>query len=227
MGGNIYPSYGLSGTTKSRGISGSTKSGKNALDVNILGQVGENGGIITLQKNITTSGTPLKLSPHIVATTIAFNEVGATGDTITDSGNGFLNAGFAVGDYIYVSGSTSNDGTYQIKTVVAGTITVADTDDLVSEIAGDTVTIVKVASATATTEYGTPISLGVKVTVKAKSSNSGTITVGYSSATALNTNTSHLKLESNESIELFVSNLNKIWLDATSSGDGVEVIYEA
>lgn len=36
-GGNLYPSYGLSGATKTRGISGTTKGGKNCLDVNVLG----------------------------------------------------------------------------------------------------------------------------------------------------------------------------------------------
>jgi len=34
---NLYPSYGLSGATKSRGISGTTKNSKNALDVNVVG----------------------------------------------------------------------------------------------------------------------------------------------------------------------------------------------
>lgn len=40
----IYPSYGLSGTTKYNGISGTTIRGKNALDVNIAGN--SNGGTL-------------------------------------------------------------------------------------------------------------------------------------------------------------------------------------
>lgn len=38
MSGNIYPSFGLSGATKTRGISGTSKNGKNALDVNIVAE---------------------------------------------------------------------------------------------------------------------------------------------------------------------------------------------
>jgi hypothetical protein len=186
------------------------------------------GSIKTFQKNVTTAGVPLKLSQHIVATTIAFNEVGATGDTITDSGNGLVNAGFVANDYIQVSGSTSNDGTYQIKTVVAGTITVADADDLVSEIAGDTVTIIKITSRVDTTEVGIPVPDGVGVVVKAKSSNANSITLGGSSAQAISSGTSHIKLEANESTSpgLLVDNLSKIWIDAVSGGDGVEIMLE-
>lgn len=36
----IYPSYGLSGTTKNNGISGTTKDSKNGLDVFVLGNGG-------------------------------------------------------------------------------------------------------------------------------------------------------------------------------------------
>jgi len=85
----------------------------------------------------------LKWTNHnITAITIAFNDNGASADTITDSGAGFVTAGFVAGDKITVSGSTSNDGDYTIDTVVAGTITLIATDSLTTEIAGDTVTIV-------------------------------------------------------------------------------------
>lgn len=136
MSGNLYPSYGLSGATKTRGISGTTKGGKNCLDVNVLSNVGSTGGFITLQKVVTTAGTPVQLSSDAA------------------------------------------------------------------------------------------VSLGVKVTIKAKSANTKAIYIGYSSATALHTNTSYFKLESNENIELSVSNLNLIWLDSEVNGEGVEVIYE-
>lgn len=36
MSGQIYPSFGLSGGTKTRGISGTTKSGKNCLDMHVV-----------------------------------------------------------------------------------------------------------------------------------------------------------------------------------------------
>jgi len=69
------------------------------------------------------------------AATIAF--VFAT-KKITDSGNGL--AGFATGDTIIVSGSTSNDGTYTVATGGnAGEIVTSEA--LVEEVAGDTVTI--------------------------------------------------------------------------------------
>ena len=72
-------------------------------------------------------------------TTIAYND--ANPDTITDSGNGFVNAGFVAGDVISVTGSTSNDGGYTISTVVAGTITLVTGDALTTEAAGDTTSI--------------------------------------------------------------------------------------
>lgn len=74
-------------------------------------------------------------------TTIAFVDGGGGNDSITDSGDGFLTAGFVVGNSITVSGSTSNNGTYVILAVTAGTIEIA-TASLTDESAGDTVTIV-------------------------------------------------------------------------------------
>jgi hypothetical protein len=77
----------------------------------------------------------------IVAATIAFIEGGAAKDTITDSDGAFITSDFYAGQIITVSGSTSNDGTYEIYSVVAGTITLIATDDLVAELAGATVII--------------------------------------------------------------------------------------
>lgn len=72
------------------------------------------------------------------ASTIAF--VAAT-KTITDSGNGFVTAGFKNGMQIKVSGTISNNGTYTIASVSAGTITLISTDTLVNESAGSSFTI--------------------------------------------------------------------------------------
>ena len=80
-----------------------------------------------------------KLFTTITASTIAF--VDSNPDTITDSGNGFLTAGFKPDDTISVSGSTSNDGNYTIATVTAGTITLVASDSLTGESAGASVTI--------------------------------------------------------------------------------------
>lgn len=82
----------------------------------------------------------LYFTPIITAITIAFNET-ATPDTITDTGTGFVTAGFKAGDLITVSGSTSNDGNYTIVTVAAGTLTLGNGVLALDEIAGDNVTI--------------------------------------------------------------------------------------
>jgi hypothetical protein len=81
------------------------------------------------------------ITPTATDTQITFAFVDSDPDTITDSGSGFLTAGFEAGMQISVSGSTSNDGVYTIASAVAGTITLVATDELTAEIAGDTVTI--------------------------------------------------------------------------------------
>jgi len=77
----------------------------------------------------------LRIGGYMEATTIAFVDSGP--DTITDSGDGFLLAGFIAADYITISGSTSNDGTYLIASVAAGTITLDAGEALTGELAGD------------------------------------------------------------------------------------------
>ena len=74
----------------------------------------------------------------MTATTISFGDGDGTGgnDTINDSGDGL--AGFSVGDMITVSGSTSNDGVYEILAVAAGVIQIP-AGSLSTEAAGDSV----------------------------------------------------------------------------------------
>ena len=170
----------------------------------------------SFQFNVTTSGTPEQLQVKRRAATIAFNENTPDADTITDSGNGFLVAGFQAGDQVTVAGSASNDGTYTVDTVVAGTITLLAREDLTTEAAGATVTLTAPKT----------VPDGISVNIKAKNANTGNITVGYSSATALNIGTGWVSLDSNESIGLQVDNINRIWLDATVTGEGVEVWFE-
>lgn len=79
----------------------------------------------------------------IAANTIAFVDNGASEDTITDSGSGFVTAGFKTGDVLYVDGTTSNDGSYTLTGVAAGTLNVA-TALLTAEAAG---TVFGIASA--------------------------------------------------------------------------------
>ena len=77
----------------------------------------------TFNFSVTAAGTPEQLTVKRRAATIAFNEGAPDSDTITDSASGFLVAGFQPGDQITVSGSVSNDGTYVVSAVTAGTIT--------------------------------------------------------------------------------------------------------
>src|SRR3990172_2999908 len=90
----------------------------------------------TFQFNVAATGTPEKLTVKRSANTIAFNEntsdSSTAPDTITDSSSGFLVAGFQAGDQITVSGSASNDGTYVVASVTAGTITLLSRNDLVT-----------------------------------------------------------------------------------------------
>lgn len=91
--------------------------------------------------------TPLKRVPiaNATETTIAF--VNSNPDTITDSGSGFVTAGFKVGQIInIVTGSGTNDGTYTIAAVAAGTLTLIAADTLTTENAATAGTVSLVAS---------------------------------------------------------------------------------
>ena len=82
-------------------------------------------------------------SARISGTTIAFVDGGGSSDTITDTGNGFVTAGFASTDKIRVIGSASNDGDYQLTGAVAGTLTVA-TGSFTAESAAESITIYQI-----------------------------------------------------------------------------------
>lgn len=91
----------------------------------------------------------------ITANTIAF--VDSDPDTITDSGNGFIDAGFKPGP-ITVSNSANNDGTYTIETVTEGVITLIAGDSLTAEVASPLVTITQ-----ANTQIVRTMELGAQV----------------------------------------------------------------
>lgn len=168
------------------------------------------------QQSVTAGGTAEKLTVKIRATTLAFNNKSSTSekDTITDSGNAFLTAGFKAGDSITVSGATNtgNNDTFEVSAVAAGTLTLTESGILTTEAAGATAKIVA------------PVAVpeGVAVTIKAKYGNSGTIFVGHSAASAKSTG---FTLRNNESLNLQVSRTDQIWIDGTT-GEGVEVILE-
>ena len=66
---------------------------------------------------------------------------------------------------------------------------------------------------------------GFSVVVKAKNTNTGRIRVGNSAANAQNSAVA-FTLGSSDSIRLFITNLDLVWIDATVSGEGVEWIVE-
>jgi hypothetical protein len=79
----------------------------------------------------------------IDGTGIAFVDGGGGSDTITDTGSGFVTAGFAATDKIRVIGSASNDGDYQLTNAAAGTLTMA-TASLTAETASESITIYQI-----------------------------------------------------------------------------------
>lgn len=115
--------------------------------------------------------------PNLTGTTIAF--VDSDPDTITDSNNGFVTAGFVAGMELTVSGSTSNDGTYTIDTVTAGTVTLEADETLVAELAGATVTL------SLNVQSGDSYSLKVPVTVQDVARWGGTVLTGRDISTDL------------------------------------------
>ncbi len=81
---------------------------------------------------------------NYTANTIAFVDGGeGVADTITDSANGFVSAGFVAGMYI-TTDQASNTGTYKIATAAAGTLTLVTTDSLTAAGAGSDVVITSV-----------------------------------------------------------------------------------
>lgn len=77
------------------------------------------------------------------ANTISFATLssGPPGNGIFDSANGFITAGFLVGDSISISGSDNNDLTHNIAALAAGRIT-TESATVVKEPAGPEITIV-------------------------------------------------------------------------------------
>ena len=177
-----------------------------------------------LVRLVTTSGTPVRLSPYQVAATISFTRnTGGVADTISDSGSGFLVAGFQPGDFITVAGTTNNNTTtgYEIASLTSGTITLVVSGRLTTEAAG--------ASVTLDTVHGLKVPDGVEVTVRSRTGNTGVITVAPTSARAVNTVAGyqrHARLEQSQSVGTEVKNLKDLWIDSTISNEGVEILFE-
>lgn len=97
-----------------------------------------------VQKVRSSTGTTLTKQGVITnASTIAFvaGTPGTVAATITDTAANFLNAGFAAGDTLYVTGSTANSRTFTIGSVTADTITLVMSNILTSEVIGTPVTL--------------------------------------------------------------------------------------
>ncbi|MBI9110297.1 hypothetical protein [Maridesulfovibrio ferrireducens] len=94
-------------------------------------------GVFSFSGEMVCGGRVAYFTKHMVADTIAF-VAGSTGvnDTVTDSGSGFVTAGFAAGQTLIVDGSASNNGYYIIKEVAAGILTLESEGLLTTADAG-------------------------------------------------------------------------------------------
>ncbi len=96
------------------------------------------GGIAEVAK--VTANTITKTG-YLSGTDISFSNNGAAPDSIIKTSGGFLTAGFAAGDTLVIQGSTSNDGTYTIKTVSDTSIVISADESLTTEAAGASVVV--------------------------------------------------------------------------------------
>lgn len=117
------------------------------------------------------------------ASTISFDR---KTQEIRDSGSGFVTAGFRTGDSVTVSGSASNNGTFQIVSVATGIIVV--TGNLVDEVAGasdtlTTPTISKVVRYSASSQIKVPLTPVLSTDATSKSYVDTSIsTVGFTAS---------------------------------------------
>ena len=79
---------------------------------------------------------------YMIASTISFADTDP--DTILDSLSGFVDADFAANMEIVVEDSDHNNNMFTIDSVIAGTITLIAADELITEAAGNEITITKV-----------------------------------------------------------------------------------
>ena len=84
--------------------------------------------VFTGSCEIVPSGSNIFFDRHISGTTLSFTAGGAgVSASVADSGNGFVTAGFEVGDTVILDGVNGLDPLYaKLKTVAAGTMTFED-----------------------------------------------------------------------------------------------------
>jgi len=96
-------------------------------------------GVIPFSGEIVLNGQPATMVAHITGTGIAL--VSGSPDTITDTGSGFVTAGFEAGQTLCIEGSAADDGLYTIASVAAGTITLSAAASMTGEAAGSSITL--------------------------------------------------------------------------------------
>lgn len=100
------------------------------------------GGVSKVRTSTATTVT--KAGVLTAVTSIAFvasPTPGTVAATITDASSNFLNAQFAAGDTLSITGSTGNSSNFTIASVTASTITLIMSDVLVTEAAGPSITM--------------------------------------------------------------------------------------
>jgi hypothetical protein len=98
-------------------------------------------GMFPFSSGLLCNGRTAIFTEHYTADTIAFVDGDPAADTITDSANGFVTAGFAAGQVLIVEGTVNNDGIYIIDSVAAGTITLTAAGALAAEGSGTDFTL--------------------------------------------------------------------------------------
>uniref|UniRef100_I2Q2N4 Uncharacterized protein n=1 Tax=Desulfovibrio sp. U5L TaxID=596152 RepID=I2Q2N4_9BACT len=101
------------------------------------GSVDKN-GVWSFDGEMICSGQVATFLVHMTASTIAFV---AEDNTVTDTGNGFVEAGFLTGQTLIVEGAPGNNGQYLIKAVAPGVLTLDSATSVVAAVVGTEVTL--------------------------------------------------------------------------------------
>lgn len=98
-------------------------------------------GVIPFSADLLVQGLIALFTAHIAGATLAFT---ATGDPqITDSGSGFVDAGFETGMTIIIENSTSNDAAVCLVTVVAaGALTLSVVSGSITAEVAESTTVI-------------------------------------------------------------------------------------
>lgn len=109
--------------------------------VNHSAEIHEWNGLVADVASATTN--TLTKTGYLAASTISFSENPGAADTIHDSANGFLTAGFAAGDTLVISGAATaaNNQTVIVSAVTASTLTLSVDDIVQTEAAGAAVVL--------------------------------------------------------------------------------------